>query len=764
MVVNEIEMIISSVFNDAGIRKAMSRVQRLSQQFDKLTATPQAFNGIEVGDNGSFRNVMTGQFAGYEEAADALQEYNTVAERTGRGLTTISAAVDDTAKRFGDFGAGLEFDKTIPEIGNRFQETFKVIDEEVTHGKRVMDDLFGKDNLVSSGSDQMLRDVDALTEKGLAPMRAQFERGNGIIETFNQGAAVGKTRLEKLQYGLQNVGQSFQMAYLSVLFFGMVIQQTFMNIAKNGIGTFRELSDSTNQASQGFSVLEGAFKTIRYAIGDALGNAILPFIPAILNIVDAVLNFIDTHPGFVSWFILGGIAAGAFLVTLGQVVLGFSGLAEVGSKVVKTIRRLEKVKWANLGNKISAFNTKLKNFFSSTAGRIALGAIGAAVAVDFTIKAFNVLNNAGSTIGEYAGLVGRAALAGALIGAAFGGLPGAGIGAAIGAAVGTITVILDVVVESKIRGNEKVVQNIEASIQNSLDRGSMDYGQILNLAEIRASENPLGELGTMLNKVFSKSVEEEVEEILFDTTLTAEQQIKRLNEVLGSNFIVAPSADVSKIAKQQLDLEEAFQRGDIGAADYTAEFEKIRQRGEALSPMYSQLLANLRQEQQRKQQAAEATKQAAEAEKRATEAKEEANIYTRIQKNELVKLVELDPDLQEMANKFTVFNQKIQALDLTNLTALTDSVYTLQMSLLGGDNALADALINVILLIDGNETSMTSVMSVWIGKMHETSATIKDTLVPQLQSATSVLGENAGAARDAARAQRSYNKAVAGDY
>ena len=81
--------------------------------------------------------------------------------------------------------------------------------------------------------------------KGQDKLSKVIKGVRGRIKKLKKNVIEINTNFEEAQKCLSKYGVRFQAFALSVMFFGMMIQRVFSTIAKNTLGTFKKLSNST---------------------------------------------------------------------------------------------------------------------------------------------------------------------------------------------------------------------------------------------------------------------------------------------------------------------------------------------------------------------------------------------------------------------------------------------------------------------------------------------------------------------------------------
>jgi len=184
----------------------------------------------------------------------------------------------------------------------------------------------------SSHYSELILDIKAVgvkkTTKQLADLKMQVGHLGSVAQRIGGNFQILKTKL-------RNFVNTFQAWALSVMFFGMLIQRTFTNIAKSGIKTFKEISDSASAQVQALGRLEAAWTFVKWSVGNAITTALLPLMPIILTIVAAVTDWVNAHPKLAGQLVLVGILVGALLFLIGALSLGVFGVIAMFEKFSK---------------------------------------------------------------------------------------------------------------------------------------------------------------------------------------------------------------------------------------------------------------------------------------------------------------------------------------------------------------------------------------------------------------------------------------------
>lgn len=149
---------------------------------------------------------------------------------------------------------------------------------------------------------------------------------NITIGVITKGVQKGLNKAKKGLAGFNQSMRVFQkqmlMAGLGVMFFGMAIQRAFLGIWKSASKTFTDVMSQTNDATNGFTMLEGAMKFLGFTAGQALEPLAMALIPLIMSISDWIAQNPKLFQQLVKW----GVIIGTILMVVGQLALGISSL------------------------------------------------------------------------------------------------------------------------------------------------------------------------------------------------------------------------------------------------------------------------------------------------------------------------------------------------------------------------------------------------------------------------------------------------------
>jgi len=163
------------------------------------------------------------------------------------------------------------------------------------------------------------------------------ERMKKTIQTFGNGVEKSRTEVMRFNKGIRQAGrviettttgiQRFKMHLLSVMFFGMLVQRVFMDLANTGVEAMMKISEGQTTAGMAITRLSAAFQFLKYSIGDAIGTALLPHLDVIIDTIDAVADWIEQNPELTAGIISVGAAAGTAFFLIGTLGLGLQGVS-----------------------------------------------------------------------------------------------------------------------------------------------------------------------------------------------------------------------------------------------------------------------------------------------------------------------------------------------------------------------------------------------------------------------------------------------------
>lgn len=289
----QIDIIINTLLNSSGIDKTLKKLDAIRKKTDMsfgndLTSQMNRFNS---GINDARKELSN---------LEQFQKISKQADRAGLSVKNMGQEFQFVDKMTGQVMAKTTALNRI-DLANQPIKTFK---ENLGEAAQMM----SQQQLFTGMQDNARR-------AGLDLQRVN----NELVFMNKQGKRIPLSEgLKKTQIEAEKVRNSFDMAYLSILFFGMALQRLFMNIIRSGVGVYQKMVKNNTEASNAFTHLSANVELLKFTIGEAIGTALLPLLPAIINVVQAITNWINKNPMLTSTLLVGGAALGTFILLVGQ--------------------------------------------------------------------------------------------------------------------------------------------------------------------------------------------------------------------------------------------------------------------------------------------------------------------------------------------------------------------------------------------------------------------------------------------------------------
>lgn len=216
------------------------------------------------------------------------------------------------------------------------------------------------DQQVQKGLERTTASLNAFTKK-LLPKAKRDEFIPFDVKTVSRAqkqmsAVIKKQESEKLRALQEQEKQAMRtdrfalQAGLSMMFFGMQVKKTLMNIATQSFNTFNKFNVNTELANNSLNRMSGALDYVRYTLADAISTAIEPLEPMLMSIAEWVTNLIENNQELVTWGLALGVGASALLEVVGQIGLFIIGIEKIGPLLKKMglAKLFTKTFWADL--------------------------------------------------------------------------------------------------------------------------------------------------------------------------------------------------------------------------------------------------------------------------------------------------------------------------------------------------------------------------------------------------------------------------------
>ena len=167
----------------------------------------------------------------------------------------------------------------------------------------------------------MIKETRVLRQaKSAAAARVrELDRQKKAREKLNKAMQGSKVQLHRLSGAMISLS-------LSTLFFGMAIQRLMGSIVKGTISTFNKIMEESGYFGSATQQLAVHWEYLKFVIGRALNDYLLPLIPAIVEVIGKITNWIQEHPKLTTKILLWSLAIGTALLALGTLGAAFSGI------------------------------------------------------------------------------------------------------------------------------------------------------------------------------------------------------------------------------------------------------------------------------------------------------------------------------------------------------------------------------------------------------------------------------------------------------
>lgn len=207
-----------------------------------------------------------------------------------------------------------------------------LINIKATKDTSAFEKIAGELDQLGKGSKLVVKDINALGDVTSTTFRRIVDEEGNVFLGVKKSLTVTNKALRE-----------FRMEWLSVMFFSMGAQRKLVGVMKNSISAFTKIAGESNRANQAIVSLQAQFTYLKFTIGSAIGEALIPVLPALAEFIEKIVDFVDKHPDEVFWGLATaiGVFAGAFV--LGQLALFADALfniftrATAAEKAIKSL-------------------------------------------------------------------------------------------------------------------------------------------------------------------------------------------------------------------------------------------------------------------------------------------------------------------------------------------------------------------------------------------------------------------------------------------
>ena len=784
MVMEELKILINSAFNNQGFKAFEKQLKSLKMesftpQLAKLS--PSTLSGMfpdmkKILDQDIFgKNLKFDVFKGAPKQAMASAKAMSLAFRNGF-KSPIEQYMPEIQKSLDNLFP--EPKKKMTTFDNVVKKTIKQMDSEIGKIKPVelksafkdlggFADLTGfskqnKDIIVqnawlkrfgvqidqTTGSYMQLKNgAEATTEQ-----MANIKKASPQFMAFSKNVERSGHQMKKLGLEAENEVGRFKMYYLSVMFFGMQLQRTFGRMATQSMQSFMKINEGSSEAGQGMMVLNAAMETMKYTLGEAIAQALLPFIPAIIDIITWIVDLIDKTGALIPGIVLFGLALGGAMFFIGQFGLGISGiitfLKELG--LIKTVDKIASIgttaKTATSG--VSGLEKALRGL-ALVAGLVLT--IGGITKIVSGIKEGDVEKAVKGSVETALGMGVLAGTAARTFGASFGvSAVAAGLVFAI---VGDLLILITGHVAYKQSMTnlgvtaDEMLQAAKNLIQDKIDAGELSATTDITLAATKRVKNPFIQ--------YDKDLMEEAL-ALNERNKQLDDYASQVNEakkIFGSEDNIFKSR-YFELVKRSLEYKNLADQG-FGFEDIKTKSPEIISaindildtipkenlpfvRGFGISEVVDTFIADL---------------------SKVNEPAKSFNDLIRENAGTMTEFITATDDtkIKSLGDALETFVKRIDKMNLSSLWMLSGAITTISDTLSGGGN-IANGLLQATQKVGEAIAGKGGLQE----KAQGFSDLLVETFIGNVQASVNVLDKDAKAANDAASAQERYNRAKQG--
>lgn len=138
------------------------------------------------------------------------------------------------------------------------------------------------------------------------------------VEGFNSKLSNLQKKTKALQGAMFGMGLSF-------LFTGMAIKRVMDGIRRSSMDTFMKITQGQTEAGVAMGTLRANFEYLKYTVGQAISQALMPLIPKIVKIITVVRDWISDHPKLTTAILIFVTALALVMMIGGQLILFLLG-------------------------------------------------------------------------------------------------------------------------------------------------------------------------------------------------------------------------------------------------------------------------------------------------------------------------------------------------------------------------------------------------------------------------------------------------------
>ncbi len=152
---------------------------------------------------------------------------------------------------------------------------------------------------------------------------------DGFSAQFGKASDSVFKEMDKLEKKSKGMRQQFDMTSLSVLFAGMQMKRFSEGIIRSTVTTFNKISEGSTAAGQALLSFSANWTFLKFEIGRAIGEALIPLLPHLISIFGVLTGFAQKHPKGLTAILFGVFAVGTAALIVGSIGTLISSLTGV---------------------------------------------------------------------------------------------------------------------------------------------------------------------------------------------------------------------------------------------------------------------------------------------------------------------------------------------------------------------------------------------------------------------------------------------------
>src|SRR3990167_4550662 len=196
--------------------------------------------------------------------------------------------------------------------------------------KKIMSGTFDKGALSPAGIKDLSKELrvsrDILSDLGLDNVIKSSKMANDGFQDVDKMLGRTTKGYKKMIKFADLMSFSYTMNFLGIMFFGMALKRLTDQIMGSTLPLFMKLTEGQTESGMALTALSASWETLKFSVGSALAEALLPIIPTLIDIIGRFTDWTERFPKLTGNIILfSGILGGALFI-VGQLVLAMGSI------------------------------------------------------------------------------------------------------------------------------------------------------------------------------------------------------------------------------------------------------------------------------------------------------------------------------------------------------------------------------------------------------------------------------------------------------